>query len=40
MMDGLAADEDGQCRNAQGGGEEEEVQLGHGARGGINRNIL
>ena len=39
MMDGLAADENGQRRNAQGGGEENEVQLGRGARGGINRNI-
>ena len=39
MMDGLAADENGQRRNAQGGGEEDEVQLGRGARGGINRNI-
>ena len=39
MMDGLAADEDGQCRNVQGGGEEEEVLLGCGARGGNNLNI-
>ena len=37
-MDGLAADKDGQHRNAQGG-EEEEVLLGHGARGGNNYNI-
>ena len=38
MMDGLAADEDGQHRNAQGGGEEE-VVLGGGARGRNNLNM-
>ena len=38
MMDGLAADEAGQCRNAQGGGKDE-VILGGGARGGNNLNI-
>ena len=38
MMDSLAADEAGQCRNAQGGGDEEVVP-GGGARGGNNLNI-
>ena len=38
MIDGLAADEDGQCRNAQGGGEEE-VVLGGSARRCNNLNI-
>ena len=38
MMDGLAADEVGPRRNAQGGGEEE-VILGGGARGGNNLNL-
>ena len=37
MMDGLAADANGQCRNVQGVGEEDEVQLGRGARGGNDR---
>ena len=37
MMDGLAADEAGQCRNAQGG--DDEVVLGGSARGDNNLNI-
>ena len=37
MMDGLAADKAGPCRNAQGG--EDEVILGGGARGGNNLNL-
>ena len=39
MMDGLAADTNGQRRNAQEGGEEDEVQIGRGARGGNDRNV-
>ena len=39
MMDGLAADANGQRRNAQEVGEEDEVQIGRGARGGNDRNI-
>ena len=38
MMDGLAADEAGPCRNAQGGGEDEVIP-GGGARGGNNLNL-
>ena len=38
MMDGLAADELGTRRNAQGGGNDE-VTLGGGARGGHNLNL-
>ena len=38
-MDGLATDEDGRCRNAQGGGGDEEIVLGGSARGGNNLNI-
>ena len=38
MMDGLAADEAGPCRNMQGG-VEDEVILGGSARGGNNLNL-